>query len=519
MLLSISLLIPLFGCLIVAILPSQWPTTKRLFKYLPMNVAMFASLLNLFAAIAIVLVFDPSQDGYQLQTIWYTSIATGLGWTFAVDGLSINLYLLTIALFPIGIYFSHRSLFCGDHPSRQQAKLFYINLLLLEFGIQGVFLTTNLVAFYVFWELVLIPMVLLMGIWGGSNRHYATKKFFIYTFIGSIFLLLGIISIMLLKTEYDNPNFSFHILFSIKLLHKVHLEKYIFWAFMLSFLIKIPIFPLHTWLPHAHTEAPTVGSIILAGVLLKMGAYGILRFALGAFSHIAGTYTTFFMCIGVINIIYGAWLAWVQTDIKKLIAYSSVSHMGYIVMGMFCNNIEGLSGAYLQIINHGISTSLLFLLVGMIYDKTHTRNINDYGGLAQISPLYAIFFMLATLSSIGLPGTNGFVGEFLILLGTFMTNPVLAIFAVSGVIFGAVYMLNLYKKMFFAKPSDKLLSIHQSISLKMNFREICLALPLALAIIVLGIKPNLVLDLSLKTLKTILSSEITHHKAPKYDNN
>ena len=259
---------------------------------------------------------------------------------------------------------------------------------------------------------------------------------------------------------------------------------------MISFLIKLPAFPVHTWLPHAHTEAPTFGSIILAGVLLKMGVYGMLRFVLPIFPVVSIQYASFFMWIGVIGIIYGAWLAWSQNDIKKMIAYSSVSHMGYILIGLFTGNPYGLSGAYLQMINHGISTGLLFLLIGILYDRTHTRKIEDYGGLAQKSPFFAIAFFIATLSSIGLPLTNGFVGEFLILLGSFYANKTIGVLAVLGVIFGAVYMLHLYKKVFFGSIS----SLVEKLEFKIKWQECLIIIPFLIFIFLLGLKPNLVLN-------------------------
>ena len=514
MMLSLSILAPVMGAFILALYPSS-PLKENEKRPRPglFMITFFSSLISLLASLKTAIDRNSMLGILKPKEVWFQEMSSWLQWSFQLDGLNLSLYLLTTFLFPLSIYFSYNSfktdLEQGQSPQRE--KLFWISLLILESSVIGVFLASNLLAFYIFWELMLIPMVLLIGIWGGKNRRYATIKFFIYTFGGSVFLILGIIVLAVYLhgvTGKEAVSFEFGSILTQNVSKlDIHLRRFIFWAFILSFLIKIPAFPFHTWLPHAHTEAPTVGSIILAGVLLKMGAYGIFRFSLGWFPQISQETSNLFSIIGVVGILYGAWLAWSQTDIKKLVAYSSVSHMGYIILGMFCNNQEGLSGAYIQMINHGISTGLLFLLVGIIYDKTHTREIGDYKGLAKISPLFAFFFMLATLSSIGFPGTNGFVGEFLVLMGAYLKNPWIASFAVLGVIFGAVYMLHLYKEVFWGEPSEKLLEIHQKRDLSLRYRDVFVIIPFIIMIFWLGVKPGLVLDSVEKSLANLIYIE------------
>ena len=511
--LLLSILAPIVGSLLLAFSPNPGNSGSgkngyghSLFFFW---VSLISSVVSLVASLYIAFDFNSASSEFQLAESWFSA-------GFAVDGLSLSLYILTTCLFPLGICFSYSSFQIQKSQSAKivSEKLFWISLLILESSVIGVFVSTNLISFYVFWELVLIPMVLLIGIWGGENRRYASVKFFIYTFAGSVFLLLAIIAVAIYPSAVSEASVSGSqsITFEIAdIMNRdlasldIKLRRLIFWGFILSFLIKIPAFPFHTWLPHAHTQAPTVGSVILAGVLLKMGSYGIFRFSLDLFPAVSYELSTFFIVLGTIGIIYGAWLAWSQTDMKKLIAYSSVSHMGYILAGMFSGNQEGVSGAYIQMINHGISTGLLFLLVGMIYDRTHTRKLEDYRGLAKLSPFFAISFMIATLSSVGLPGTNGFVGEFLVLMGIYLANPVLGAFAVTGVIFGAVYMLHLYKKVFWGEPSEKLLAIHKKNKLNLKWGEVLIIVPFIVMIFWLGVKPSLVLNSSEKNTERLVT--------------
>jgi NADH-quinone oxidoreductase subunit M len=349
----------------------------------------------------------------------------------------------------------------------------------------GVFLSLDLFLFYIFWEVILIPMYLLIGIWGGKNRLYASLKFFLYTLAGSTLMLLASIYLAV-QVKNQTGNLSFSLIDIIHLSLTAKEQTVLFLAFALAFAVKVPYFPFHTWLPDAHTEAPTAGSIILAGILLKMGTYGFLRFNLPMFPEATVQMAPFMSVMAVIGIIYGAFMALVQTDIKRLVAYSSVSHMGFVMLGIFALNEEGLNGAVLQMINHGISTGMLFLLVGMIYERRHTRIISEYGGITRVMPVFAIYTMIALLSSIALPGTNGFIGEFLILSGSFLSNHLLGIMAASGVILGAVYMLWMYQRVFFGKIENK-----ENESLKdLSFREHSLLIPLVILIFAIGIYPK-----------------------------
>ena len=494
--LSLSIFAPLAGAILIGLIPvqSHGEGKKNKPKGLLFFIALLASLVSLFASISVAFDFNPGIIPFQMQEAWLEHSGNWLQWSYGIDHLNLSLYLLTTLLFPIGICSSYSSFIMKPSQTIPKEKLFWISLLVLESSVVGVFLATNLIAFYIFWELMLAPMVLLIGIWGGENRRYAAIKFFVYTFAGSVFLILGIIA---LAIQTPNSELAFEIGYIVNTrLDRIDISirRLIFWGFLFSFLIKIPAIPFHTWLPHAHTQAPTVGSVILAGVLLKMGSYGIFRFSLGMFPKISNEFSFLFMLVGTTGIIYGAWLAWSQNDIKKLVAYSSVSHMGYILAGAFTGNHEGISGAYIQMINHGISTGLLFLMIGMLYDRTHTRDIEAYQGLAKLSPAFSLFFMIATLSSIGFPGTNGFIGEFLVLLGIYLKEPIVAYFAVTGVIFGAVYMLHLYKKVFFGPPSAKLLALADEGVLKLKNREIFIIMPFIIMIFWLGLKPGFILS-------------------------
>jgi len=362
----------------------------------------------------------------------------------------------------------------------KRIKEYYVTILLLQMAMIGVFCATDLFLFYLFWEAMLIPMCLIIGVWGGPRRIYATLKFFVYTMAGSVLMLIAILYLYFMGGE----TFNLFVLLQSDIAPQV--QVFLFLAFALAFAIKVPMFPFHTWLPDAHVEAPTAGSVILAGVLLKMGTYGFLRFAMGLFPYAAFKFTPVFMWLAVIGIIYGALVAMMQKDIKKLVAYSSVSHLGFVMLGLFAMTYQSVSGGVLQMINHGLSTGALFLMVGILYERRHTRMIADYGGIAKTIPAFSVIFMIVTLSSIGLPGTNGFIGEFQILIGTFGVYPWLAILASTGVIFAACYMLWMFQRVFFNKITKE---ENKKIE-DLNRREWIYLLPIILFIFWIGLYPK-----------------------------
>lgn len=406
---------------------------------------------------------------------WMSSGKLVIDYHFGLDGVALLLFVLTSFLF----FLSSVASWTYIH---KRLKEFYISLLLLEIGVLGVFAAANLVLFYVFWELMLIPMALLIGIWGGENRLYAAIKFFIYTMAGSVLMLAAILIIYFKTGDITIETLSTKALNDFS----PSLQAFLFFAFALSFAIKIPVFPVHTWLPDAHTEAPTAGSVILAGVLLKMGTYGFIRFCIPFFPIVSLEYQGLIMLFCVIGIVYGALVAMVQADGKKLIAYSSVSHLGFCLLGLMTFTEEGVLGGMIQMINHGVSTGMLFLMIGMIYERTHTRMIADYGGIAKVVPLFAIFFMIAMLSSVGLPGMNGFVGEFLVLLGTLKVNVVLGIIAGTGVVWAACYLLWFTKRFLFGDITNK----ENELLSDLNAREIFVLIPMVILIFWFGVYPQ-----------------------------
>jgi NADH-quinone oxidoreductase subunit M len=445
--------------------------------------ALVGALLTFIISVFLFGKYEPSGAEFQFVELgsWIPSL--GVSYHLGLDGISLWLVLLTTFLMPVVVLGS----FAGVE---KREKEYYFLLLALESAMLGAFVTLDVFLFYVFWEAMLIPMYFLVGIWGGKDRIYAAMKFFLYTLVGSLLMLVAIFYLVNLhQTQFGN--FSTNLLD----LYRVQIpggetfwsaQSLLFFAFALAFAIKVPLFPLHTWLPDAHVQAPTAGSVILAGVLLKMGGYGFIRFAFPLFPVAVQTYQPLFLALGAIAIVYGAWVAMVQPDIKKLVAYSSVSHMGYVILGLFAFNSIGATGAIYQMLNHGISTPGLFLLVGMIYERRHTREIKDYGGIAQVMPLYAIALIIMTLSSVALPGTNGFIGEFLILLGTWEANRVIGAIAGTGVIFGAVYMLWMVQRVMFGplnNPDNKGLK-------DLTARELTVLAPLVIAVFAMGVAPN-----------------------------
>lgn len=436
-------------------------------------VALLFSVAELLLCIPLLVNFDPSTPHMQFGEVHPWIPAWNIFYRVGIDGISILFIVLTALLTTISIMVSWTAI-------QDRVREFMVAMLFLEAAMIGVFAALDLFLFYVFWEAMLIPMYLLIGVWGGDNRLYATIKFFLYTLAGSVLMLIGILAV------YVAAGQTFDILALMNHKFSYTFQMWVFAAFFAAFAVKVPMFPFHTWLPDAHTEAPTAGSIILAGILIKMGAYGFLRFSLPFFPDAALSWTPAVMILSVIAIIYGAYMAFAQTDFKKLIAYSSVSHMGFVTLGLFALNSQGVQGGLLQMINHGISTGALFLLVGVIYERTHTRMIEDYGGIAAKVPIYATIFMIITLSSIGLPGTNGFVGEFMILVGAFQYSKPYAVIASIGIILGAGYMLWLYQRVAFGKVTNP----HNEHLKDMNMRETVAVLPLVALVFFIGIYPN-----------------------------
>ncbi|MBU1626056.1 NADH-quinone oxidoreductase subunit M, partial [bacterium] len=382
-----------------------------------------------------------------------------------------------------------------------RVKEYYIFMLLLQTGMLGVFMSLDFFLFYVFWEVMLVPMYFLIGVWGGPRKLYAAIKFFLYTLFGSVLMLIGI-----LVLYFNHFNVSGEYTFEVFKLYNpaipIGLQNWLFWAFFVAFAIKVPMFPFHTWLPDAHVEAPTAGSVILAGVLLKMGTYGFVRFSLPMLPGASIKFSWIVIVLAIIGIIYGALVAMMQKDMKKLVAYSSVSHLGFVMLGIFVFNMEGIAGGMLQMINHGLSTGALFLIVGLIYERRHTRMIADFGGLSNVMPVYATLFMIVTLSSIGLPMLNGFIGEFLILVGAFKFYIPYAAFAAVGIVLGAAYMLWLYQRTMFGKcenPKNQVLK-------DLNAREVMTILPIIFFCFWIGVYPSPFLDFMRASIENLIKT-------------
>jgi len=461
---------PVIGAAVVLFAP------PRLAKHL----ALAASLIEFAISVPMWWTFAPAGGmQFQLDVPWVP--AWGIHYTVGVDGISLFLVLLTTFLVPLSVLGSYAYI-----TTRERG--YYALLLVLTSGMVGVFVSLDLFLFYVAWEVMLIPMYFIIGVWGGENRLYAAIKFFVYTFLGSLLMLVGILTLVYLVGERSGIySFSYeHIMAGLGDLGPV--AFWLFGAFFLAFAIKVPVFPFHTWLPDAHTEAPTAGSVILAGILLKMGTYGFLRFAFPFFPAVAQhpAIQAAIVALSLIGIIYGGLVAMVQPDFKRLIAYSSVAHLGFVMLGIWALTLQSVQGALLVMINHGISTGALFFLVGMIYERRHSRLIEAYGGIARVVPMFAAVLTLVSLSSIGLPGTNGFVGEFLVLLGSFQTHPVAATIATSGVIVAAAYLLWALQRVIY-NPLDK---PENEKLLDLTPRELAVLLPLLACIVWLGVYPK-----------------------------
>jgi NADH-quinone oxidoreductase subunit M len=469
--LTIITFFPLLGVLVLLFTGKTKPNAIK-------AIAILVSLLNFVISLYLYFNFssDTSAMQFSVKKVWIESL--GISYHLGIDGISLFLILLTTFLTPLAILSSWSAI-------TEKVKGYYISMLLLETGMIGVFVSLDLFLFYVFWEAMLLPMYFLIGIWGGPRKIYATIKFVLFTMTGSLLMLVAILVLYFMNHSYTGA-YSFDLLEINKLPIPLGAQFWLFSAFALAFAIKVPMFPFHTWLPDAHVEAPTAGSVILAGVLLKMGTYGFLRFCLPLFPNAFIDFVPLFSVLAIIGIIYGALVSMRQEDVKSLVAFSSVSHLGFVMLGIFALNLQGIEGGILQMINHGISTGALFLIVGMIYERRHSRMIEDFGGLSKKMPIFAAFFMIVTLSSIGLPGTNGFVGEFLILLGTFKSNVVYAVFAATGIILAAVYMLWMYQRTMFGKITKP-----ENENLKdLNTREKIILIPLVLAIFWIGLYPK-----------------------------
>src|SRR5213080_3023887 len=448
------------------------------------HIALAGSLLELAISVPLWWVFQPA-GGMQLQVDVPWIPSWGIHYAVGVDGISLFLILLTTFLMPLSILGSYSYI-----TTRERA--FYALLLVLTSGMIGVFVALDLFLFYIMWDVMLIPMYFIIGVWGGQNRLYAALKFFVYTFLGSLLMLVAILALVYLVAERTGVySFSyFHLMGNVGELGTV--AFWLFGAFFLAFAIKVPIFPFHTWLPDAHVEAPTAGSVILAAVLLKMGTYGFLRFALPLFPRVAlhPAVQTAIVTLSLIGIIYGGLIAMVQPDFKKLIAYSSVAHLGFVMLGIWALTLQSVQGALLVMINHGISTGALFFLAGMLYERRHSRLIEAFGGIAKTVPLLAAALTIVSLSSIGLPATNGFVGEFLVLVGTFRTYPLPATIATAGVVVAAMYLLPALQRVIF-NPLDK--SVNEKLA-DLSLREIAVLLPLLACIVWIGVYPQPILQ-------------------------
>ena len=491
-LLTLITFTPLLGAIVIAFIPRESPGLVR-------AAALGTSLLSWALSLLLLVGFLPSHPNFQFveRADWIP--AFGIQYKLGVDGLSLVLVVLTTTLTWISILASFG-------PIKERVKEYMISFLILEVGMIGVFVALDLFLFYIFFEIVLVPMYLIIGIWGGANRIYATIKFVLYTLVGSLLMLVGILATAFAFQAAHGGSWTGA--FDYETLRQFSfdntLQLFAFLAFFLAFAIKIPMFPFHTWLPDAHVEAPTAGSVILAGVLLKLGGYGFIRFAVPLFPQAAHTYAPAIILLSVIAIIYGAIVALVQPDLKKLVAYSSVSHMGFVTLGIFVFQEQGLQGAILQMVNHGLITGALFLLVGVIYERTHDRTIANMGGLASQAPVYAAVFGFFLFASAGLPGLSGFIGEFLVFVGSFAYAPAVAAASTFVMIFAAGYLLWMFQRMFFGELSD-FFKGHITHLVDLRPVEALTLVPLGVLVVVFGLFPGLVLTLIQGTVTDVLA--------------
>jgi len=485
--LSVMTFLPIVGVLLLLFIPKGSNGALR-------SVALVTTIVTFIASLPILTGYQTNAEYQFVENVpWIAAGPFAMRYNIGVDGISLWLIILTTFIMPIAVLSTWTAV-------EDKVKEYMICLLILETAMLGAFISLDLFLFYIFWELMLIPMYFMIGIWGGKNRLYATVKFFIYTLVGSLLMLVALIYLYFLGTKTGITDFSLVHFFDIKV--DPATQTWLFAAFALAFAIKVPMFPFHTWLPDAHTEAPTAGSVILAAIMLKMGTYGFIRFAMPLFPEATHQFTPLIATLSVIGIIYAALVAMVQEDVKKLVAYSSVAHLGFVMLGLFALNEQGVTGALLQNLNHGISTGALFLIVGFIYERRHTRLITDFGGLSKQMPIFAVIFMIVTLSSVALPGTNGFVGEFLILVGGFESSlRWWTIVASRGVIFAAVYMLWMFQRVMFGELDNPK---NQSL-LDLNAREIAIMAPLLIMIFVLGVYPNPFIEKMTPSIKKVIA--------------
>jgi NADH-quinone oxidoreductase subunit M len=470
-LLTVVTFLPLLGALAVLVVPRRLENVQR-------GVALLATIATFVVSLPLYVRFDGASADYQFieHARWMPGL--GVAYHVGIDGISLMLVLLTTLIMPVALASAWRSI-------DDRVKEFMVSLLVLETGMLGVFVSLDLFLFYVFWEAMLIPMYFIIGVWGGARRIYAAVKFVLYTMVGSVLMLVAILALY-----YQHGAATGLFTFDLPTVARWVMpsgpgQTLMFLAFALAFAIKVPMFPFHTWLPDAHVEAPTAGSVILAGVLLKMGTYGFLRFCLPLFPDASLTFGPLILALSIVGILYGAWVCTVQPDIKKLVAYSSVSHLGFVMLGIFTLTPQGVVGGIVQMVSHGLSTGALFLLVGMIYERRHTRLIVDFGGLWGVMPAFSAVFLVAVLSSVGLPGLNGFVGEFLILVGAFQVSRVMAAVATTGIIFAAVYLLWMYQRVIFGEVTHE----ENRRLTDLTPREWALLAPVLLFIVWIGVYP------------------------------
>lgn len=485
--LSVMTFLPIVGVLLLLFIPKGSNGVLR-------SVALITTLATFLVTLPILTGFQTNAEYQFVENVpWIAAGPFAMRYNIGIDGISFWLVVLTNFIMPIAVLSTWTAV-------EENVKEYMICLLLLHTGMLGAFVSLDLFLFYIFWEVMLIPMYFIIGIWGGKNRVYAAVKFFIYTMVGSLLMLIALIYLYFLGTKAGITDFSLLHFFDLKV--DPATQTWLFAAFALAFAIKVPMFPVHTWLPDAHTEAPTAGSVILAAILLKMGTYGYIRFAMPLFPQATHQFTPLIATLAVIGIIYAALVAMVQEDVKKLVAYSSVAHLGFVILGLLSLNEQGITGALLQNLNHGISTGALFLIVGFIYERRHTRLITDFGGLSKQMPVFATIFMVVTMSSVALPGTNGFVGEFLILIGSFESSlRWWSIIATSGVIFAAVYMLWMFQRVMFGEldnPKNQKLA-------DLNAREIGIMIPLLVMIFVMGVYPNPFIEKMTPSIKKVIA--------------